>query len=129
MKSNFYTVNAKVVVKGRDEAKFMRDNLDKYINDALISFCSEVTVEKSINRDAAVAEKISSTFESKFPVGTEVKVCKKGLKIIPLIKRTEIEPGTKGKVTAIDEGAVLAFSVKFENGKTVYCSFYELEEV
>jgi hypothetical protein len=129
MKSNFYTVNAKVVVKGRDEAKFITDHLDKYINDLLISYCSEVTFEKSINRDAAVAEKISSTFESKLPVGTEVKVNKKGLKIIPLIRTIQIEPGTKGKITEIDEGTVLAFSVKFESGKTVYCSFYELEEV
>jgi hypothetical protein len=93
-----------------------------------LSHLTEVTINKPYNREVAIVTRISLAFEQKYPINTEVKLNKKGLNPNSLIKRPQVEPGTIGKVVGIDEGSALPFHVRFENGKTVYCSFQELEE-
>jgi hypothetical protein len=127
MSNTYKTIFVKMVVKS-DDAQTVYDHLKKYITNLSISHFIEITIDRAINREKALVENISSTFEGKYPIESNVKICKKGLKQGPLIKRPEIEPGTKGKVIGIDSGSFQSFHIKFENGKTIYCSFDELEE-
>lgn len=124
----YRTINIAIVVK-KDDAKTLADHLREYISGLGLSNLVEVTVNKPYNREIAIVTRVAQAFEQKYPINTEVKLSKKGLNKNSFIKRPEVEPGTKGKVVGIDEGSALPFHVRFENGKTVYCSFQELEEV
>ena len=123
----YKTITVKLIVKDSD-AKVIHETLGIHLEVLKASYYNEISVKNSTNKEVSIVERIASAFEEKLPIGTLVKVSKRGLRISHLIKRPEIPVGTKGKIMEIDKGSFLPFLVKFDNGKTVYCGFHEIEE-
>jgi hypothetical protein len=103
-------------------------NIQEDIKAMNVSYIHDVKVEKPTKRLYSIHQSISDSIEKRYPIGTAVKISKKGLIQNIYYKRPKLEPGTEGEVTDIDGLSVMPFQVKFENGKTIYCSVAEIEE-